>query len=402
MTTSKRSLAAAGSFSVALVLSVVAIPGAIDASSVSNEEQWAFPGFGLIASLVFAVCGALLAFKRPENPVGWLFGAVGIAFAALTLGDVYAGVALVRGDEGGINYQVGWFNSWSWIIFVGLVAFAILLFPSGHLPGPRWRLGARLMAAGFVLGCLAFAFAPGPLNNLPAHITNRYALPDTPMTEAFTYVGALSFIGALAASAIGVIQRFRASSGVQRQQMKLFSYAAGVLAVSMVMIGVGSEILSPAAVNVLELVNSVAVMGVPLAMAVAILRYRLYDIDVVVNRTLVYGGLTAVLGLAYLTIVVVLQSLLEPITRDSDIAIAASTLAVAALARPVRDRIQRFIDRRFYRRKYDAVRTVGEFSSRLRDQVDLESLRAELVDVVSSTMQPAHASLWLRIPEETR
>lgn len=383
-----------------VVLCIAAIPGVIDASTVRNEQQWAFPGFGLLGALVFGSCGALLALKRPENPVGWIFQAVGLAFVVLTTGDVYAGVALVRGDYSGINYQVGWFNSWSWIIFLGLVSFAILLFPSGHLPSPRWRWGARLMALGFVLGCLSFGFTPGPLNNLPTHITNRYALPEGPVTEAFSIMGMMAFITALAASAVGVIQRFRASRGVQRQQMKLFVYAAGSLAASMVMIGVASELASGVVIDLLELFNSLTVMSVPIAMAVAILRYRLYDIDVIVNRTLVYGALTALLALFYLGAVVVLQGVLDPITQDSDIAIAGSTLAVAAAFRPLRSRVQGFIDRRFYRRKYDAAETLGEFSARLRDQIDLDSLSGEVLAVVGTTMQPTHASLWLRGPAE--
>ena len=399
MTRSRRWIALA-LLGATVVLCVATVPGVIDASRVVNEQQWAFPGFGLIASLVFASCGALLAVKRPENPVGWLFAAVGLAFVVLTLGDVSAGVALVRGDFSGINYQIGWFNAWAWIIFIGLVAFSILLFPTVDLPGPRWRLRARLMALGFLLGCLSFAFTPGPLNNLPRHITNRYALPDSALTEAFSIFGMLSFIGALAASAAAVIQRFRASRGVQRQQMKLFVYAAGSLAMSMVLIGLTTAVSSPGVVDLLELVNSLAVMSVPVAMAVAIMRYRLYDIDVIINRTLVYGALTALLALVYLGMVFVLQEALQPITAESDIAVAASTLAVAAAFRPLRGWVQAFIDRRFYRRKYDATETLSAFAAHLRDQVDLESLSRELVGVVGKTMQPAHASLWLRSDTE--
>lgn len=396
MVANHRSRRAVALFLVTVVVCLAAIPGVIDASGVRNEEQWAFPGFGLFGSLVFAACGALLALKRAENPVGWLFGMVGLVLAVLTMGDVYASVALVRGQDGGITYQIGWFNSWGWIIFLGLVAFAILLFPSGELPSPHWRWGARLMALGFVLGCLAFALSPGSLNNLPSHITNRYALPENDITEAFTYGGMVSFIAALAASAVAVIQRFRASRGVQRQQMKLFVHAAGALAVTTALVGGGTDIASPVLGDALELANSLAVTAIPIAMAVAILRYRLYDIDVIINRTLVYGVLTVVLAGSYLGIVVLLQGLLKPFTPESDLAVAGSTLVVAALFRPVRSGVQTFIDQRFYRRKYDAAETLSAFSARLRDEVDLDSLSRSLVNVVGSTMQPAHASLWLR------
>ena len=397
---SRSSRLAAALFALIVVLCLAAIPGVIEGSSVENEKQWAFPGFSIVGALVFASCGGLLAVKRSENPVGWLFVAAGVLFVITTICDVYGGVALVEGRDGGLAYQMGWFSSWGWIIFLGLVAMAILRFPSGDLPSPRWRIPARLIVLGFVIGSAAFALAPGPLNNLPSHITNRYALPDTRTTEAFVTLGIVCFMGALAASALGVIQRFRSSRGIQRQQMKLFAFAAGFFAVSMVMIGVFVESSSALLVDTLEIVNSIAVVSVPIAMAVAIMRYRLYDIDLIVRRTLVYGALTAVLALFYLGTVVLLRGLLDPITQDSDIAIAGSTLAVAAAFRPLRTRVQGFIDRRFYRGKYDAVETLGEFSARLRDQIDLASLSGEVLAVVGTTMQPAHASLWLREPAE--
>ncbi|MDP9069073.1 MAG: hypothetical protein M3N53_12115 [Actinomycetota bacterium] len=380
---------------------VALIPGVLESADVENEGAWAFTGFGPAAAMVFALAGALLGSKRPENPVGWLFCAVGLAFAVVTAGDVYAVVPLIQGSDNDLVYVAAWFSSWSWVIFLGLLSFAILLFPSGDLPGPRWRLRARLMWAGFAAGCLAFALAPGPLNNLPSHIQNRYALPDTAATDVFVSLGTVAFVGALLTAVAGTVQRYRRSRGLQRQQMKLFAFAAATMGVSLVLAAVSGPL--PTAVgNFLEIFSSLAMVSIPVAMTVAILRYRLYDIDVIVNRTLVYGVLSAILAVGYLGTVVILQTVLEPLTRESDLAVAGSTLLVAALFRPLRAKVQGFIDQRFYRRRYDAAETVRTFASRLRERVDLEALTAELVGVVGATMQPAHASVWLREPEGLR
>ena len=382
-----------------VLLCVVAIPGLIDTWDVENAGALGFSGFGLVASLIFAFSGGLLALKRSENPVGWLFAAVGGSFAVITLIDVYAIAPLLEGSESDVVYFFAWLNSWSWIIFLGLIAFAVLLFPTGTLPSPGWRVPARVLFGGFLYGCVSFAVAPGPLNNLPPDYQNRFALPEGPFTEAVVYAGMLAFVGSLVIACIGTVQRYRASRGLQRQQMKLFAFAAATLAVSMVMVVV-SELGAPWLANPAELITSMATMSIPVAMTVAILRYRLYDIDLIINRALVYGALSSVLALVYLGGVVLLQQLLAPLTADSDAAIAASTLAVAGLFRPLRTWIQRFIDRRFYRRKYDAAETLAEFAARLRNQVDLDALSGELLRAAGSTVQPSHASLWLRPPPE--
>ena len=377
------------------------IPGMVDTWHVKNEGTWAFRGFGLFASMIFALAGALLAYKRPENPVGWLFSIAGVAFAVTTAGETYAVIPLIQGNDAGIRYQVAWLTSWGWVIFLGIIAFSILLFPSGDLPGPRWRYRSWLMAAAFVLGCVSFAVGPGSLNNMPARITNRYALPAGPATDVFVNVGMMAFLLALVAATIGVVQRYRSSRGLQKQQMKLFAFTAAAMAASMGLVVI-SQFVVPQLADVAEVVSSLMMMAIPIAMTVAILRYRLYDIDVVINRALVYAMVSSVLALVYLGAVVLLQQVLSPITADSDAAIAASTLAVAALFRPLRARIQTFIDRRFFRSKYDATETLGAFSARLRDQVDLESVAHEVIGVVGNTMQPAHLSLWLREQEGPR
>lgn len=391
---SRRSLALTLLFGT-LVLWLATIPGLIEGWDVENEGQWGFKGMGAVAAMIFALAGALLALKRPENAVGWLFGGVGAAFAVITAGETYAVNSLLQGKDGGLIYQIAWLTSWAWVIFLGLIAFAVLLFPSGDLPSPRWRIPARLMAGAFLFGCFGFALTPGSLNNMPDRISNRYGLPPGPGADIFVNAGMLAFLAALVAAAVGVTQRYRSARGLEKQQMKLFALAAAGMAVSMVFVVV-TVLLLPRLGDAAEVIASLAMMSIPIAMTFAILRYRLYDIDLIINRTLVYGALSAVLALIYLGSVVLLQPLLSPLTADSDIAIAASTLAVAALFRPARARVQNFIDQRFYRRKYDAQQTLAEFSARLRNQVDLDTLAEELVGAVGHTMEPLHARLWLR------
>lgn len=395
MTKTMRRAAALGLFAGTTGICLACIPGLIDTWNIENEGQWGFRGMGLLGAMIFALAGALLALKRPDNPIGWLFGGVGTAFALMTAGETYGVHPLLEGNDAGIRYQVAWLTSWGWVVPLGLIAFSILLFPSGTLPGPRWIRRAWLIGAGSVLGCISFAVAPGPLNNMPSRITNRYALPTGTVTDVFVNLGMIAFIAALVAAAVGVVQRYRSSRGLQKQQMKLFAFAASGLAVSMVLTIV-VVLFAPDYLDLVELASIAGMLSIPIAMAFAILRYRLYDIDLIINRTLVYAVLSAVLGLVYLGAVVLLQALLGPLTADSDIAIAASTLAVAALFRPLRSRVQSFIDHRFYRRRYDATETLSEFSARLRNEIDLDALGRELVGVVAETMEPAHAALWLR------
>lgn len=376
-----------------LTVVLAGIPGLVDTWDVKNEGEWTFRGFGLAVAVAFGLTGALMALKRPENRIGWLFSATGSGFAVVTACEIYAVLPLIQGERGSFLYPMAWFASWGWVAYLGLTAYAILLFPTGHLPSSGWRLPARLMIGAWVVAAVGFAFAPGPLNNIP--LTNRYAFPPGPVTNALVAIGGSSLMVALAASVVGVVQRYRASQGLERQQMKLFALAAAGQPTSIALV-LSAEVLAPGLVDVFASLQGLATVAIPVAMSIAILRYRLYDIDVIINRALVYGLLSGVLVTVYLGAVVLFQRVLAPITADSDVAIAGSTLAVAGLFRPLRAKVQEFIDRRFYRHKYDAADTLSHFAARLRDEVDLAAVRNELLRVTGATVQPAHASLWLR------
>jgi hypothetical protein len=338
--------------------------------------------------LGFGVVGALIASRHPLNPIGWIFCAGALAFSLSGLGESYAIYTLFADPAGplGGGRTMAWFSTWVWVPGgVALVVYFPLLFPSGRLLSARWRpvAAAAIAAAAFL--SVGIAFSPGRFDDLP-QVENAYGVAGTggDVFRAFQSLGWLLLVVCLVASATSLVLRFRRARGVERLQLKWVAAASGLLVASFFLWEVW-EGLVPLGIGAMVV-----------AAGIAILRYRLYDIDVVINRTLVYGVLTATLAGAYLATVLLLQVALSPLTEESDLAIAGSTLAVAALFRPARRRIQAIVDRRFYRRRYDAARTLERFGTRLRDQVELDSLSGELRAVVAETMQPAHVSLWLR------
>jgi hypothetical protein len=340
--------------------------------------------------LGFGLVGALIASRHPLNPIGWIFCAGALAFGLSGVGESYA-IYTLFADPGGPlegGRTMAWFSTWVWAPGgLALVLFFPLLFPSGRLLSARWRPVAATAIAGAAFLTVGIAFSPGRFDDLP-QVENPYGVGGTAgdVFGAFQALGWLLLVVCLVASATSLVLRFRRARGVERLQLKWVA-AASVLLVASFLLWEVWEGLVPLGIGAMVV-----------AAGIAILRYRLYDIDVVINRTLVYGVLTATLAGAYLATVLLLQVALSPLTEESDLAIAGSTLAVAALFRPARRRIQATVDRRFYRRRYDAARTLELFVTRLRDQVELDSLSVELRAVVAETMQPAHVSLWLRAP----
>jgi hypothetical protein len=373
----------------------LAIADPESSSSAGNPEV---PGGGVpvaafeaVVLIALGVIGAVVASRQPRNLVGWILCVTPLSLGLLILG-VHVFWSFELAGQADAAQVAAWLSSWIWTpaIFGSFVLFP-LLFPTGAPPTARWRPVAWAGVAGCVAMTAGFAFTPGEFEDLPA--VNPVGLGD-PLGTAAEVANGLGFlllvIGTLTAIA-SIVVRFRRSRGIERQQLKWVTAAAALLPLSQV----PSGDIGYAALLLGALVIAAAV-------AIAMLRYRLYDIDVVINRALVYGALTAILAGIYIGSVLLLQLVLSGVTQDSGLAVAASTLAVAALFRPARSRIQAVVDRRFYRRKYDAQRTLEAFSARLRDEVHLGALTTELSAVVTETLQPAHVSLWLRVPEATR
>ena len=347
-----------------------------------------------IPFLSFATVGAVLLARRPGNRIGWLCWAIGFAITVSFWGS--RPVWAVLADQGrssawAVLPQLG---TIAWLgTLLGLLPFLVLLFPTGRLLSPRWRPVA--WALGLVLGLYLSArlFTPGPVGS---------GLPDNPLGIE-SAKGLLQLVQIMAGVAVpflvlavmaSVVLRFRRSQGEERLQLKWFTFVVAADVVLIPGLGALTEQFAPVLGELV--IFPAAISLIPIAIGVAVLKYRLYEIDRVINRTLVYGLLTVLLGAVYLAGVFGLGQLLNPVSGESALAVAASTLTVAALFQPVRRRVQAVVDRRFNRRRYDAARTVEGFSGRLRDEIDLDTLSVELLAVVEQTMQPTAVSLWLR------
>ena len=349
----------------------------------------------LLAFAAFMVVGAVIVAHRPGNAVGWIFSAIGLLTAIGVLATEYAAYASRTrpGSPPGV-VLAAWYSSWWWYPTLVLVlVFTPLVFPTGRLLSTRWRPVAVAAGVGTAVIITLSALQP-TLQNEDDPVRNPIGLAGIPDPEEGT-LGAVLFgllVVCAAAAAISVVLRFRRSQGVERQQLKWFTYAATLMVLFMLL----SDFLLPQS-GVVDALYGFVVALVPVAAGVAVLRYRLYDIDRLINRTLVYGLLTALLGLVYAGVVLILGQVFGGVTEDPPgWAVAGATLAVAALFQPARRRIQAVVDRRFNRRKYDAAKTIQAFSTRLRDEIDLDTLSIELLAVVDQTMESTRVSLWLR------
>src|SRR5215218_5421137 len=354
----------------------------------------------LVTLLTFSVVGAIIASRQPRNAIGWIFCSIGLVVSLNSLTGGYAEYRLAGGStSGNLTATAAWVSSWTWILLVYVpTSFLLLLFPDGRPPSPRWRPVAWCAAFGIIGFVAGLALQPGPLEDYP-QIVNPYGV-DSPIVT-WGVAGALLGAASMVASAVSLIVRMRRAGSEQRQQIKWLAYG-GAVAVGTVFAG---GVISIWNTNVSIAVIGFGLLGLPVFTGIAIVKHRLYDIDVIINRTLVYGSLTGALALVYFGGVTVTQALFRNITGQEQLpqlVVVVSTLLIAALFTPLRRRIQSFIDRRFYRAKYDARKVLEAFSVRLRDETDLEALNEDLVEVVRETMQPAHVSLWLRPDEASK
>jgi len=352
--------------------------------------------------LAYGTVGVLIASRRPGNAIGWIFCAVGLALAVASAASGYADYALYgNGDALPVPELAAWLGVWLNILVL-LVApcLLFLLFPNGRPPSARWRPAVWLVAAIGAGVFFTLAFSPGELDEytypgLPNPLGIGGAVGDALSVVESAGNGVLPI--AILLSISSTIVRFRRSSGRERLQLKWVAYTAALTAASFLVSFVLPEPVPQAIQDAVFFLGVGAFAAIPIAAGIAMLKHRLYDIDSIVNRTLVYGALTASLAMVYFGGVVVFQTLFRALAGGgSQLAIVVSTLAIAALFNPFRRRLQALVDRRFYRRKYDAQTTLAAFGARLRDETDLDTLGDDLVRVVVETVQPAHASLWLR------
>jgi hypothetical protein len=343
--------------------------------------------------LAFPTVGALVASRQPRNPIGWIFCAQGVALALLALSDAYARYTFENPGllPGGV--VSAWLSTLLWLPTIALgISLLLLVFPTGRLLSRRWRLWVVIAVGGTVINVVAAGLQPGPLFEPYSSYSNLFGISGTrTLMASLKGIGFLLLLVGLLASIVSLGVRLRRSRATERQQLKWLVYDAALVGL------IAPFFLGVESLTLVAVLGVFAYASIPVATGVAILKYHLYDIDLLINRTLVYGSLTAMLVALYFGGIIVLQRVFVLLTgQQSTFAVVASTLAISALFNPLRRRIQRVVDRRFYRRKYDAAKTLEAFSARLRDETDLDSLRDDLMGVVRETMEPAHVSLWLR------
>ncbi len=356
--------------------------------------------------LAFPLVGALIASKRPENAVGWLCLAVGLLWTLIGAFEYYAYYGAATPGSVPFPVAMAGISDWMWVPAMGLLGtYVLLLFPDGRLPSRRWRPLAWLSGAVILLLSVGVMLAPGRLGNL-AGVRKPFGIEGAEWLAAGAYVLLPLLPLCMLVSALSLVLRYRRSGGEERQQIKWMAFAASVVVVLYAIAMIATFFFPEESwttagsvwwLNLLTYAVLSSFALVPIAVGIAVLKYRLYDIDFLINRALVYSTLTATLVALYLGGVVLLQRLFVLLTgQESTLAVVASTLAIAALFGPLRRRVQALVDRRFYRRKYDAAKTLEAFNARLREETDLEALSNDLVGVASATMQPEHVSLWLR------
>jgi hypothetical protein len=350
-------------------------------------------------SAVFAAVGLLLAAKRPWNVVGWLLLGVALSLALNVLFVRYAVYGLLAhpGSLPGATVTAA-LGSSAWVFLISALALLFLTFPHGRLPSRRWRIAVWGVLVIDGLTWAGNTLAPGPLTRPLNAYDNPIGIGALrSLTNALSAPGFLIIV-IFAASAISLVQRFRHARGDEREQYKWFTFAAALFPVAMIVVQTLDAVFGQASTadTIGSTITGIVATAIPIATAVAVLRYRLYEIDRIVSRAVVYGVLTVVLGGAYVGLVLASEALFTSVARGSSVAVALSTLIVAGLFLPVRRRVQRFVDRRFYRSKIDAEATLARFGRRLQDESDLDTLLSDVRSVVTEAVAPAHVSLWIR------
>ena len=356
---------------------------------------------GDVALLVFPAVGALIVTRRPGNTIGWLFVGSGAIWAVYVFTDSYATYGTVA-NSGSLpaTTWVAWITSWTGATdLLAVVSLLPLIFPNGHLPSPRWRPVLWITVSALIGFALLNAIKPGPIEGYSI-LHNPLGLDHGAALQSVIHKGlAWTLLAMIVVAAVAAIVRFRRATGEERKQLEWFTYATAMAVVTFAA-ALALSLLGIPDVWV-GVVGLIGVIGIPVATGVAIFKYRLYAIELIIKRTVVYSILSTILAAIYVASIILLQQLLSPFANGSDEAVAGSTLLVAAMFRPARIRVQANVDRRFYRGKYDADRTLDAFNARLRRETDLDSLTAELCGVVYETMQTDRVSLWLR-PAEWR
>jgi len=385
----------------ALALTSYAIAVATTQAGGPNDPVAAIvQGLGIFPAITV---GAVLAARLPRNLIGWLLLVAGLFYvvtgAATGLAD-YFGV-----NQGGVPVAIwfAWLSGWTFVPFVVLaLVYLPLLFPTGRLLSSRWRVVAWGAAVAGVAAMVQSAVAPFTPGEYPAAVQNPLLVnAGGTVGDIATMVGNLSLgviVVALLLAMASLVIRYRRASGIERQQLKWFGAVIGIAGPALAIALVTSNATSGIWVDVSNVTWAIGLVGLallPIAVGIAVLRYRLYDIDLVIRRTLVYGVLAALLAAAYGGSVLLLSAVLAPLTAENSLAVAGSTLVVAALFSPVRTRVKSVVDRRFYRSRYDARHELAELSQRLLGEVDLEGVRSEVVATIERTLQPASVSVWL-------
>jgi hypothetical protein len=374
-----------------LVLAIVDAPSS-ESSSAPNVPGGgvAVAAFEAFVLMTVAIIGSVIAARQPRNAVGWILCVIPFSLSVLILSShVYWSLTFHDVGSERVIAIVAWLASWTWVpAVIPTVTLFPLLFPTGRPPTRRWRPVVWMAAGTVALMLFNEILRPGQLQEFPVDNPFGFAAAGTQIV----LVSDVLWVITTALSLASLVTRFRHSRGDERQQVKWVVMGAALFVVTFVLGGVTEGINEDLSFAIMM----VGFLFIASGVAIAMLRYRLYDIDVVINRALVYGSLTAMLAAVYLGSVLLLQVVLETFTGGSGLAVAASTLGTAALFGPLRTRVQAVVDRRFFRRKYDAAQTLQHFGARVRDEVDLDTLTDELRAVIGETMQPEHLSLWTR------